>query len=40
MSQGVRGGLGDWDEEDLNTWGLSSGDEVGEETEEEWIFTK
>ncbi|OBT70936.1 hypothetical protein VF21_10106 [Pseudogymnoascus sp. 05NY08] len=39
-SQGVGGGLEDWDDEDLSTWGLSGGDEVGEETEEEWIVTK
>ncbi|OBT40104.1 hypothetical protein VE00_10013 [Pseudogymnoascus sp. WSF 3629] len=39
-SQGVGGDSGDWDDEDLSTWGLSGGDEVGEETEEEWIFTK
>lgn len=39
-SQGVGGGLEDWDDEDLNTWGLSGGDEVGVETEEEWIVTK
>ncbi|KFX89285.1 hypothetical protein O988_08687 [Pseudogymnoascus sp. VKM F-3808] len=40
MSQGVGEGLEDWDEEDLNTWSLSGGDGVGEETEEEWIVTK
>jgi hypothetical protein len=40
MSQDVGGRLEDWDEEDLNRWGLSGGDEVGEETEEEWIVTK
>ncbi|KFZ03089.1 hypothetical protein V501_09425 [Pseudogymnoascus sp. VKM F-4519 (FW-2642)] len=42
-SQWGKGGWEEWEEwvdEDLSTWGLSREDEVGEETEEEWIITK